>query len=513
MRQAVFVRLLSISCALFALPAAAIDPSAFAPGVSASQVVDQVEQARVALAASKYDESGKIMDGVLKERAFAELDPKIQQLGLRIAGYAASGRRDALAAHEYFSLVTEFATATADDWAQRALAAVRIETYPDAASALTTIVKRWPGYLKEEAEFSRDLISSTYGGLSRAKNQPEKIALLDVLFSAGYTNEWGTEPSVFWRDLAEAALTRNDAIAAAKYSARVTSGETLVAMRIDNRFAALVAQYPAVFDVRAAAEREVKRLREVVAKNPRSLGPIVQLSYAYYAVGDFDAMRKLADDAITRATKASPKKPAYDDVEDQLNWVYNHKATSLWALGRFDEALTAMAAGAKSGENGASNVSQAINLGFYYNEAGRPNDALAGLEGIDWAHSLSPYGRMQVQFVRYTAYLQLGDHKNSDEVLAWFREHSADSKQTAQDAFVEGGDLDGAAALLIARLHDPTERAEALFGVQDFDQGARTAREREIDARQQELRARPDVAAAIAEVGRREKFAIHVIDF
>jgi hypothetical protein len=120
---------------------------------------------------------------------------------------------------------------------------------------------------------------------------------------------------------------------------------------------------------------------------------------------------------------------------------------------------------------------------------------------------------MQLQYVRYAAYLQLGDRKNADDVLAWFREHAGDSRQTAQDAFVEGGDLDSAAAMLVSRLHDVTERADALFNVQDFALAARTAREREFDGRRAALLARADVAAAIAEVGGREKFPIHVIDF
>ena len=513
MRLPILSLLVASSWLLGAPRAHAVDPSAFASGATAAQVIDQLEQARQALIADKYEDAGKIMEKVLSQAAFAELEPAIQIHGLRIAAYAATGRKDTLAAHEFFSVVTEFKDATADDWAQRAYSALLLESFPDAATSLTTIVKRWPEYLDKESEFSQELVQSAVRGLSSGKNDNEKRALLEVLFDANYKTEYGGEPSEYWRDLAEAAVARNDLPAATKYTTRITDASTLVAMRIDKRFDALVAKDPRAFDVRAAAEQEVKRLRGFVAKNPRSLGGVVQLTYALYTVGRFDDMLKTSDAAIARIAKAPAKKPAYDDLETQQSWIYNQKANALWSLGRWDDALAAMAAGAKTGEGGSPNVSQAINLGFYYDEAGKPREALAGLEGVDWAHSLSPYGRMQLQFVRYVAYLQLADSGEAEKVLSWFREHQADSKETAQGALLEGGDFDGAAALLVARLRDSSERAAALLEVQDFDLPAQTERAKESEKRRQQLLARADVAAAINEYGRREKFPIVKIGF
>jgi hypothetical protein len=302
------------------------DPPPLAAGASEAQVLESLEQARVALGAKKYEDAGKLVEQVLKQPVFAEMSSEIQAHGLRIAGYAAMGRRDPLAAHEFFSLLTEFKGADADDWAQRVYSALHIESFPDAATSLTTLVKRWPDYLQKESDFANYLVGSTYGGLVRTKNQTEKLAMLEVLFAAGYTAEWGTQPSDYWRDLTEAALARNDLAAAAQYVARVTRGETLVAMRIDKRFAPLASRNAKAFDVRPAAEREVKRLRGVVAKNPRHLGPVVALSYALYTVGDFEEMKKLSDDVLSRVAKADRAKPAYDDVDNQLNWIYNHKA-------------------------------------------------------------------------------------------------------------------------------------------------------------------------------------------
>ena len=49
----------------------------------------------------------------------------------------------------------------------------------------------------------------------------------------------------------------------------------------------------------------------------------------------------------------------------------------------------------------------------------------SALDGIDWAHSLSPYGRMQLQYVRYRAHLQLSANvQEADNVLAYLRHAS-----------------------------------------------------------------------------------------
>ena len=100
------------------------------------------------------------------------------------------------------------------------------------------------------------------------------------------------------------------------------------------------------------------------------------------------------------------------------------------ARGRWDEAIAVMEAGRLKLEKGSVNVSQAINLGFHYNDAGYPQKALDALQDVDWARSLSPYGRMQLQHVRYTAYLQLGNRPEADNVFAYLREHHDDARDT-----------------------------------------------------------------------------------
>ena len=198
-----------------------------------------------------------------------------------------------------------------------------------------------------------------------------------------------------------------------------------------------------------------------------------------------------------------------EDLADTINWIYDLKSQALRALGRWDAALAMQEEARRQRENSNDKVSQAINLGYSYNLRDRPEDALKSLDGIDWARSLSGYGRMQLQHVRLRAYLQLGNRAEAEKVFVYLRENKVDAPDTWQDALLDWGDLDGAAAHYIARLRDPEQREAALYAAQSFKPLPRLPREAENIAHWQALLNRPDVVAAISEVGRREQFAIY----
>jgi hypothetical protein len=126
---------------------------------------------------------------------------------------------------------------------------------------------------------------------------------------------------------------------------------------------------------------------------------------------------------------------------------------------------------------------------------------------------MSEYGRTQFQFVRFQAYQQLGKQSEAQEIVGWFRQHKADSQETAQSTFLESGDVDGAATLLVSRLGDAEERATALAEIQNYAQTPRTERQKKIAALNESMLSRPDVAAAIAQYGRREKFSIYSLEY
>jgi tetratricopeptide (TPR) repeat protein len=469
---------------------------------AASGIFAAIERGRQALLADKFAEAADEIEAVLAMPEFAALEDSVQFHVFLFGAFADSGREDYLGAHEFMVLATEFPEAKAEHWFMRARYASWVDAWNDALTAVTTIAKRWPESMTSENALLVSRIA--YRSREDGRNKAEVLDLLNALFTAKFTLEWGTQPDGLWHDLISDALERNDLKRAREIAKRVQDASTLLHMRADRRFDALVRAEPRTFDLEAAIERERKRLAKLAAANPRSLSVRVQYGYTLLTAGRFAELLKLSADVIEKNAAAPEGAPAFDDIPDQLNWIYNHKAAALRALGRWEEALAVMEAGRRTEEEGSVNVSQAINLGWHYADFGRPQDALDALDGIDWAHSLSPYGRMQLQHVRYRAYLQLANTKEADDVLAYLREHREEAEGTWQLVLVDAGDFDGAAALLISRLRDPAQRYEALGEVQIYKPLPRLPRQAEEMARWEKLVTRADVAAAIAEVGRRE---------
>lgn len=470
-------------------------------------VFEIIERGRQALIADKYQEAADAIEETILMDEFLVLEPSQQFRVFLLGAFADRGREDYLGAHEFMVLATKFPDANAEHWLMRAQYAGMVDAWADAALAVTTIAKRWPEYLAEAND--RLIARIAFRANDDGKHKAEKIELLNALFTANFVLEGGSQPDGLWHDLVVDALDRKDPRRAREISRRIQRATTLLRMRADRRFDALVKSEPRTFNLSAALERECKRLAKVSAANPRSLGVRVQYGYALLEAGRFADVLTLTDEVIARVAAAPPDSAAFDDIADQLNWIHNHRAAALSALGRWDEALTVMQTARLQKEEGSVNVSQAINLGGYYVDYGKPADALKALDGIDWAKSLSPYGRMQLQHVRYRAFQQLGNTQEADTVLSYLREHREDSDDTWQLAMLDAGDFDGAAALLIGRLRDPQTRYEALGEVQEYLAIPRLPKQAEERARWEKLLARADVAATINEVGRREKAPIY----
>jgi hypothetical protein len=502
--------LILVALSVWTIPIGAL--AAETSGQAAKQdVYEVIERGRQALLADKFQESASAIEEALTMPEFLALEHSSQFQVFLLAAFADRGREDYLGAHEYMVLATGYPDASAEHWLMRAQFASWIDAWADAALAITTIAKRWPEFIPEADD--RLISRIAFRVNADGRHKVEKIELLKALFEANFVFEGGGQPDALWRDLILDALEHQDLKRARAIAGRVQGPMTLLQMRADRRFDALVKAEKRAFDIRRAVQRECKRLKKTVAANPRSLLVRVQYGYALLAAGRFTELLAFTEDIIARVSTARPDEAPFDDIDDQLNWIYEHKAASLRALGRWDEALAVMETARLQPEEGSGNVSQAINLGWGYVDYGKAEKALAALEGIDWARSLSPYGRMQLQHVRYRAYLQLADTQQADTVLAYLREHRADAEDTWQLAALDAGDFDGAAELLIARLRDPDQRYEALRGVQEYLPLPLLPKQAEERARWEKLVSRADVAAAINEVGRREKAPIYEVPY
>lgn len=476
---------------------------------SSSEVSTLVEQGRVAIAAGQHSEGLNLLRQAMNHPRFDNAEPRIQYFSLMLASHAAAALDDFLSGHEYLVLATSFPQADAEDWNRRASLAVLLEKWEDAAMSLTTVAKKWPKELNSDRWSIRQTFRLSRELGERPALRPQRLELLNALFEAGWKVRYDSEPSGLWMVLVTDAVERRDLARAREVVRRIQSPSVLVSMHIDKRFAALVAQEPAAFDVRAAAETEARRLKRVAQDNPRLLDAAVQYGYALHTIGDFEAMLSLAEGIIRNVGKAPADKPPYDDLDESLNWIHNHKATALAYLGRWEEAAATLANWQARQRNPDDPVSQAINLGSFYNQIERPAEALKAVEKLDWSRDMSEFGRAQYQHVRFQALLQLGRQQEVAEIVEWMRQHRLDAPETVQVTLLEAGDIDGAAALLLSRLEDPEERAGALAEVQIYEQPPLTASQARLEALRETFLARPDVAAAIAKYGTRQRFPIY----
>jgi len=481
--------------------------------VVAVEVVGLIQQGKDALDADKSADALKLLEKAIATPGFGDTESAIQYFAYLLGSFAAVGTGDNAKAHDFLVAASRFPDADAEVWTRRAQSEVLLGKPEDAAQSLMTVARKWPKDLKGD-EYHNWLVNKTVRDLGKQPSlQKTRSDLVNTLFDAGYQTLYGREPSHLWLMAATDAIDRKDPKRAKEVTRRITNSSTLVAMRIDKRFDALTSSEPTLFDVQAAAGREVIQAQKAMKENPKSLGAIVVFGYALYTVGQFEEMLALSDSIIAKVDKAKGKEPLYEDIDEQLNWIYNHKASALRALGRFDEAAAVLQSWNDNQRNAGDKVSQAINLGFFYNEMGRPDDALKAVAGIDASKGMSEYGRTQYEFVRFQAFEQQKKTSEAEAIVAWMREHKDDSLETAQDTLMEAGDVDGAAALMISRLNDPDERSNALAGIQRYAQSPRTERLKELDGLSEVLLARPDVVAAIAQYGRRETFPIYSMEF
>lgn len=472
---------------------------------------DLVEQGRLALVEDKYGDSLAALRKAMARPDFVSSDPGLQYFTYYLASFAAAGVDDDKAAHEYALSATRFPDANGDTWIRAAGTAATLDQWDSAAQALTTIARKYPKTLGADPYNSR-LVSGVVRGLGKnPESRQQRLDLLNALYEADFKYEYDTAPSWMWQILVTDALERKDMKRAREVARRIDDTDTLLNMRVDKRYDVLTSEEPKAFDLAAAAERNARRLKKAMNDNPKSLGPAVQYCYALHTQGRFEEMLTLSDGIIAKVEKAGAKQDVYEDL-DELNWIHNMKATALRALGKSEEAAAVLAAWEDNPRNKSDSVSQAINLGFFYNELGRPNDALQAVNRMN-DKDVSDYGRVQFQFVRFQAYQQLGKSDDARQVTAWLLEHKDDDMETAQNTLLESGDADGAAALLISRLKDPEQRSQVLAEIQVYAQTPRTERQKKLDAEREALLTRPDVVSAIGEYGRREKQPIYSLEY
>jgi tetratricopeptide (TPR) repeat protein len=303
---------------------------------------------------------------------------------------------------------------------------------------------------------------------------------LQALYDAHWKLKWGIEPSTAWRDLALLLLEKGRLTEAVEVAGHVTDTYALIAMRADRRFDPVAAAAPSQFDIPAAAERELRGLQAMADATPNSLE---LQSHTIEALGNqlhYGAMLAAADAVVLEATSTNYPDKLYQDYDDQYQWILSDRAAALERFGEWDEAVDVLT---NSSKLIGADAGQPLDLASLYCDLGRPKEALSALEQI--AADPNAFGGMQVELVRLDAATQLGDAKQAARSLQYLAAHRSDSLSTYQSALVLVNQLDKAAELLVTRLHDPSDRLDALETIQTYVEPPATPRRMELDARWQ----------------------------
>lgn len=436
---------------------------------------------------------------------FLDSDESIQYFVLANLSYVLLNLKEYSDAIEPTRAATEFKQANVQDWQRRLVLAHQLKDANDEALAITELATSWP---KSLSLLSFDRIGyasrpKRYGG----PDDKTRFPLLKALYAA----QWKPENPAFtpdyqWSELAGLLLEHGNVDQAQRVYRDITTPTTLIRMTSDKRFDAITQAGSNAVDVNRAIDVELAKLRGLAEASPRTLKTTNSFAAMLLYRNQAEEALKILDAAIEKVRARPGGKDPFDDM-DQINWTLNERAWALKQLGRIDEAISEETRAARKSENGGTNVSQLINLAGTYNEAQRPNDALATLEDLDLART-SAHGRMEAWGVQACAYAQQGKKTKVSETIGKMRNEGISPIQIIH-AELCANNMDDAAKGMIAAFENSEVRSEMLAAVQNYlPSRGRNAYQMELETRFETLVARPDVQAALAKVGRIGTYAI-----
>jgi tetratricopeptide (TPR) repeat protein len=337
-----------------------------------------------------------------------------------------------------------------------------------------------------------------YWILGRVKDDPAKeVALLDRFHTVPWTdranqdadrNAWAVRRARRFVEAGQGSKARSALEG-------VTHVDDLLTVAQDRRFQPLWADLEA--DGRFAwvriAEAELAEELARMEAEPNTLEPVSQAMGSLRALNRHDEAVALGEAYAKRLRGGE----TFTDANDQRSWMLNSLAYVYFDLGRYEEADKVVLEAV-----GEDRVSQTINRSEMLNTAGRPKDALKALETVE-AKQTSKYGLMWVDSGRVCAHAQLGDKAAAAAAIATMRARWKDNAKALQEALLCLDAQDEAAALYVKRLDDPTERATALSAFRTgLPPPKLTPYAAMLKARDEAVRSRPDVVAALNKWGR-----------
>jgi hypothetical protein len=463
-------------------------------------LADQLADAMNLVKREEWPKAQAALQAIIEDTAFSSLSSDTQYHVLATAGRVFADHEQLERGYEYLARAAAMPQANFEDLVAQTGAATKLNNKAEIVSSLTSIAQRYP----EKISSARTQWIVAVVRQSRQLPAGQRLALYRSLYAAHWKLQWNFEPSYLWIELTRLLLENGEQEAAVDVSTHVTDAYDLIAMRVDRRFDVIVAAHPAQFDIAVAAARELKELQSASEKAPRSLELKETLIDTLRQQQRYTESLAVADSLITELKSTHSPEKAYEDYEKWNPWVLDDRDTALERVGRWDDAVAQLTAASLLPEDNAGNISQIINLAQLYCHLSRPKEALKTLGRLE--AKPSPYGLMQVEYVKLDAATLSGDKNQIALSLQYLEDHRTDAPNTYADAQILVNDLDRAAKLLIDRLQDVDQRTAALLSVQTYGSGRETPRTLKFHARRRAMLARADVQEAIRKVGRVESY-------
>lgn len=328
--------------------------------------------------------------------------------------------------------------------------------------------------------------------------------LHDALFTARWTTN-GAEPNSLHLRFVRMLIERQEWSKAGEVMQRLNSPRALLELKADRRSDPLLQSSPASFDIDASGKLYLNELAGAVQRYPIRLAAWNALFTAYLDAGGYRQVLDTSDQLLVRMQRAGTAGNLFEDPEE-LHWTYDIRSRAYYALGDLTASERELKTAAGMAEHGKVNVSNALNLAYFYAMQGTADSALDILDSMAKQQAaMSEYGRMTEMQVRHIAALSKGNSTVATETLEYLRVHRDIARNMLLQELIREEKFAEAASEFVSWLADPEDRWDALTFVQGYAQPPYLSSiERAYAENLETWVKRDDVRQAIDKVGRIE---------
>lgn len=331
------------------------------------------------------------------------------------------------------------------------------------------------------------------------KAPTERREFLQALFDNRWLEE-GDEPVELWLILAGLQHDAGDGDAVRATIARINGPMELIQLRSDKRFDAYVDRSSPRFDPRLAAQRQMDDLRVRASLSDGNDSSLTLLSTTALTLGDTAQVMAMTDGIADAAAEGGQ----LEGPEGKwAGWLLASRAVAQRRMGQSDAALQTARMAARLAKGRPYAAVHQLNVGLMLCARGQYEEARASIASMP---DLVGYGAAQQQYIRFMAAHHGGDAPAAADARQRVTALGEDAHEMQYELPLVAGQMDDAARALIAQLRSPELRGNTLLALQDMRTVPSLPATAAVDARWRQLKARPDVQAAVAELGRIERY-------